>query len=182
MEDREIIKLYNCRSENALIETDKKYGKIVTFLIRKLLKNFLDVEECKNDTYLGAWMTIPPIIPDNLKAYLLKIARNQALKKYEYIHAAKRDIDKCVSYEELNNYLPKEYMDDWSENELKDQINIFLASLSNSHCQIFVLRYWYFMPIKEIVKCTNMSRSKVESILFRTRKKLRKQLAERRYL
>lgn len=80
MEDRKIIELYNYRSENALIETDKKYGKIVTFLICKLIKNTLDVEECRNDTYLGAWMTIPPIIPDNLKAYLLKIARNQALK------------------------------------------------------------------------------------------------------
>ena len=35
MEDRKIIELYNYRSENALIETDKKYGKIVTFLILK---------------------------------------------------------------------------------------------------------------------------------------------------
>ena len=26
MEDRKIIELYNYRSENALIETDKKYG------------------------------------------------------------------------------------------------------------------------------------------------------------
>ena len=115
-------------------------------------------------------MTIPPIIPDNLKAYLLKIARNQALKKYEYIHAAKRDIDKCVPYEELSNY------------ELKEQIDIFMTSLSKSHRQIFILRYWYFMPVKEIAKCTNMSISKVESILFRTRKKLKKQLTERKYL
>ena len=152
MEDRKIIELYNYRSENALIETDKKYGKIVTFLICKLIKNTLDVEECRNDTYLGAWMTIPPIIPDNLKAYLLKIARNQALKKYEYIHAAKRDIDKCVPYEELSNYLAKEYMDDWRENELKEQIDIFMTSLSKSHRQIFILRYWYFMPVKEIAK------------------------------
>ena len=150
MEDRKIIELYNYRSENA----------------------------CRNDTYLGAWMTIPPIIPDNLKAYLLKIARNQALKKYEYIHAAKRDIDKCVPYEELSNYLAKEYMDDWRENELKEQIDIFMTSLSKSHRQIFILRYWYFMPVKEIAKCTNMSISKVESILFRTRKKLKKQLTE----
>ena len=27
MDDREIIKLYNCRSEDALLETEKKYGK-----------------------------------------------------------------------------------------------------------------------------------------------------------
>ena len=143
MEDRKIIELYNYRSENALIETDKKYGKIVTFLICKLIKNTLDVE---------------------------------------YIHAAKRDIDKCVPYEELSNYLAKEYMDDWRENELKEQIDIFMTSLSKSHRQIFILRYWYFMPVKEIAKCTNMSISKVESILFRTRKKLKKQLTERKYL
>ena len=47
----------------------------------------------------------------------------ETLKKYEYIHAAKRDIDKCVPYEELSNYLAKEYMDDWRENELKEQID-----------------------------------------------------------
>lgn len=99
-----------------------------------------------------------------------------------YIHAAKRDIDKCVPYEELSNYLAKEYMDDWRENELKEQIDIFMTSLSKSHRQIFILRYWYFMPVKEIAKCTNMSISKVESILFRTRKKLKKQLTERKYL
>lgn len=79
MDDREIIKLYNCRSEDALLETEKKYGKLVSFIIGRLIKNQLDVEECTNDTYLGVWFTIPPKTPDNLKAYILKIARNQAL-------------------------------------------------------------------------------------------------------
>lgn len=92
MDDKNIIELYNARSENALIETERKYGKLVTFLISKLIKNHLDVEECTSDTYLGIWLTISPQVPDNLKAYTLKVARNQALKKYEYLHAAKRDI------------------------------------------------------------------------------------------
>ena len=48
MDDREIIKLYNCRSEDALLETEKKYGKLVSFIIGKLIKNQLDVEECTN--------------------------------------------------------------------------------------------------------------------------------------
>lgn len=39
MDDREIIKLYNCRSEDALLETEKKYGKLVSFIIGKLIKN-----------------------------------------------------------------------------------------------------------------------------------------------
>lgn len=171
MDDREIIKLYNCRSEDALLETEKKYGKLVSFIIGKLIKNQLDVEECTNDTYLGVWFTIPPKTPDNLKAYILKIARNQALKKYEHIHAAKRDIDMCLPYEELSNYLAKVGGENWENNELKDIVEDFLESLQKPHRQVFVLRYWYFMSVKEIMKCCNMSKSKVETILFRTRKK-----------
>lgn len=182
MDDREIIKLYNCRSEDALLETEKKYGKLVSFIIGRLIKNQLDVEECTNDTYLGVWFTIPQKTPDNLKAYILKIARNQALKKYEHIHAAKRDIDMCLPYEELSNYLAKVGGENWENNELKDIVEDFLESLQKPHRQVFVLRYWYFMSVKEIMKCCNMSKSKVETILFRTRKKLREQLAERKYL
>ena len=65
---------------------------------------------------------------------------------------------------------------------IEDIIDKFLASLPTSHRQVFVLRYWYFMSVKEIMKCCNMSKSKVETILFRTRKKLRVKLEERRYL
>ena len=119
MDDREIIKLYNCRSEDALLETEKKYGKLVSFIIGKLIKNQLDVEECTNDTYLGVW-------------FILKIARNQALKKYEHIHAAKRDIDMCLPYEELSNYLAKVGGENWENNELKDIVEDFLESLQTS--------------------------------------------------
>lgn len=140
MDDREIIKLYNCRSEDALLETEKKYGKLVSFIIGKLIKNQLDVEECTNDTYLGVWFTIPPKTPDNLKAYILKIARNQALKKYEHIHAAKRDIDMCLPYEELSNYLAKAGEEDWENNELKDIVEDFLESLQKPHRQVFCIK------------------------------------------
>lgn len=81
MDDREIIKLYNCRSEDALLETEKKYGKLVSFIIGRLIRNQLDVEECTNDTYLGVWFTIPPKTPDNLKAYIFKNCKESGAKK-----------------------------------------------------------------------------------------------------
>ena len=89
MEDRKIIELYNSRAEDAVTETEKKYGKLISFVIGKVLKNQSDVEECEIDTYLGVWNTIPPNKPDNLKAYVLKIARYQAIKRYDYLHATK---------------------------------------------------------------------------------------------
>lgn len=181
MDDKKIIELYNFRSETALVETKRKYGRLVGFLIYQLLHNRLDVEECENDTYLGAWNTIPPKKPANLKGYILKIARNQALKKYEYLHAEKRNIEKNLSYEELNECLgdTTEFVDALS---LREDINAFLDNLQKSHRQVFMLRYWYFMSVKEIEACCGMSKSKVETILFRTRNKLKTYLLERSYL
>lgn len=182
MEDKKIIELYHSRSENALVETEKKYGKLVTFLISRLIINRSDVEECTNDTYLGVWTTIPPKSPNNLKAYILKIARNQALKKYEYIHAAKRDSDLCLPYEELCNSIGQEDVNDWNNDELRELLEQFLAALPKTHRQVFMLRYWYFMPVKEIMECCHISKSKVETILFRSRNKLKDALKERSYL
>ena len=182
MEDKKIIELYFARSETALVETEKKYGKLILFLISKLLYNKLDIEECNNDTYMGVWTTIPPKLPVNFKAYVLKIARNLSLKKYEYNHAAKRDVNKCIPYEELSNYLGEATTDKLENYELKEVIEDFLDTLTKEHRQVFMLRYWYFMSVKEIMECCNMSKSKVETILFRTRKKLKEQLEERSYL
>lgn len=182
MDDKKIIELYHARSEEALKETDVKYGKLISFSIGKILLNHSDREECMNDTYLGIWMTIPPQKPDNLKAYILKIARNQALKKYEYIHAAKRDIDKCMPIEELNNFIKVERENFSDIKELKDALEEFMDGLSKVHRQVFMLRYWYFMSIKEIAQSCNMSISKTESILFRVRQKLKVFLTERRFL
>lgn len=182
MEDRKIIELYNSRSEDAVKETKNKYGKLISFVIGKVLKNRSDVEECEADTYLGIWNTIPPNNPDNLKAYVLKIARYQAVKKYEYLHAAKRNINMCVPYEELSDYLGKEYVDEWEADELRDIVNDFMVSLPEAQRQVFLLRYWYFMSVKEISKNCSMSKSKVETILFRTRNKLKEYLEERKYL
>ena len=140
MDDREIIKLYNCQSEDALLETEKKYGKLVSFIIGRLIKNQLDVEECTNDTYLGVWFTIPPKTPDNLKAYILKIARNQALKKHEHIHAAKRDIDMCLPYEELSNYLAKAGEEDWEKDESKDIVEGFFGIVAKTSSTSFCIK------------------------------------------
>jgi len=182
MEDKKIIELYHSRSENALVETEKKYGRLVTYLISRLIINRSDIEECTNDTYFGVWTTIPPKSPNNLKAYILKIARNQALKKYEYIHAAKRDPDLCLPYEELSSSISIDEAEDRNNNQLCEILEQFLDTLPKTHRQVFMLRYWYFMSVKEIMECCGMSKSKVETILFRTRNKLKDALKERSYL
>ena len=52
-------------------------------------------------------------------------------------------------------------------------IDSFLTSLPKINRKVFVRRYWYLNTIEEISNEYEMSNSKVKSILFRARKKLR---------
>ena len=84
MTDREIIELYFARSEKAIDETAKKYGKYCYTIANNILKNREDSEECVNDTYFRTWNSIPPQNPNVFSVFLGKITRNLALDKYRY--------------------------------------------------------------------------------------------------
>ena len=93
MEDKEIIELYNERSELAITETANKYGKYCYYIAHNILYNMQDSEECVNDTYLNAWNSIPPHNPDKLSTFLGKITRNLALNRYKYYNRQKRNFN-----------------------------------------------------------------------------------------
>lgn len=58
--DRQIVTLYLERNEQAISESDRKYGRYFLTVAQNILSSKPDSEECKNDTYLRAWNAIPP--------------------------------------------------------------------------------------------------------------------------
>ena len=54
MEDREIKELFRKRSEAALSETEKKYGRYCLYIAERILGSAADAEEIVNDAYLKA--------------------------------------------------------------------------------------------------------------------------------
>ena len=90
MEDLQIIELFWQRSESAVTETARKYGRYCHTIAYNILHSREDSEECVNDTYLNAWRTIPPQRPERLSTFLGKITRNLSLKRWEQYHAEKR--------------------------------------------------------------------------------------------
>ena len=63
MDDDKIIRLYFARSEDAITQTDKKYGGYCRTIAYNILHNDEDSEECVNDTWLNTWNAIPPRWP-----------------------------------------------------------------------------------------------------------------------
>ena len=106
LEDCRIIELFFERSEQAVRELDRKYGKAVKILAQNILHDGQDAEECVNDAYLGVWSSIPPQRPDSLGTYVCRIARNQAVSRLRARSAAKRSGGFDLVLDELEECIP----------------------------------------------------------------------------
>jgi len=159
MEDSEIIELYWKRDEVAIQETNKKYGKYCSKIAYNIIANVEDSEECVNDTYLRVWNALPPNRPSIFKAFLAKITRNLALDKYDSKNAQKRNNSMDLVYEELEDCIPTNSMENEIEyNELVKELNIFLENLPKEKRVVFLERYWYMSSIKDIAKRASRTR------------------------
>ncbi len=175
MEDEKIIDLYFERNESAISETAEKYGNYLYKIAFNILSDNEDSEESVNDTYMSAWNTIPPEKPNIFSAFLSKITRYISLNRYRAGKAEKRgggeidtafeEIEECVS-DKSNIY------DEIETKELAEIISDYLKKLPETERKIFVCRYYYLDSLSDISKQFGFSKSKVASMLHRTRKKI----------
>lgn len=181
MKDNQIIELYWQRREEAISETDKKYGKFCYSVSYNVLWQDEDCKECVNDAYLAAWNSIPPHRPNALMAFLGKIVRNISINRYKFNHAARRNTGQFpIVLEELQECIPSRQNVEHVVDEivLAEVLNRFLAGLSRENRKIFMRRYWYFSQIKEIASEYSLSESKVKMSLMRSRNALKQLLTE----
>jgi len=178
MDDRQIVELYFARSEQAIEETRKKYGRYCRYIAKNVLGSDEDAEECENDTYLRAWESIPPNRPEKLSAFVGRIVKNLALNRLEARHAKKRSGQAELALSELEECLPDTSGDPADELALRDAVNGFLDSLPKLTRVIFVRRYWYLSPIKDIASDYGIGESRVKVTLMRTRARLKEHLTK----
>lgn len=184
MDDKGIVALYLARDQRAIDETALRYSNYCFTVANNVLENRQDAEECVNDTYIGAWNSIPPNKPQNLRAYLGKIARNIALKRWRARNAAKRGGNVSTALEELAYCLPDGEGDPAQSLELTELaalIDRFVATLKTEERQIFVGRYWYFYSVKQIAAMLGLGKSAVKVSLMRSRSKLKSALEKEGY-
>lgn len=175
MDDSKIIELYWERKETAIKETSLKYGGLCTYIARNILSSYEDSEECVNDTYFAVWNAIPDKRPNIFSAFIGRITRNLALKKYEYISAFKRNPAAIASLEELGDCVSgTDSVESEAESrQIENMIDKFLWNQGEEKRNVFIRRYWYFDSIESICRSTGFSQSKVKSMLYEMRRKLR---------
>lgn len=176
MEDQQIIQLYWDRREQAIWESDRKYGAYCRSIARRILAVEEDAEECVNDTWLHAWNAMPPQRPSVLSAFFGKLARNLSLDRWRRNRAAKRGGSQVeLVLHELSDCLPapggpEQALD---EKETGRVISRFLRTQTELDRALFIRRYWHLESIAALAQSFHLRESQVKSRLFRTRQRLK---------
>lgn len=178
MDDRQIIELYWSRDEQAIAETDRKYGAYCRAIAMNLLGEHRDTEECVSDAYHQAWRSIPPQRPVSLRAWLGRVVRNFSLNRWKRDRAMKRgggmecllgELEECVpSPQTVERRLESE--------QLGAVISAWLRELPREDRVLFLRRYWYGEALKELARERGESAGRLAQRMYRLRAELRRAL------
>ena len=184
MSDAQIVELYWQRNEQAIEETDVKYKRFLLSIAYNIVRDTCDSEECLNNTYLGAWNSIPPTRPTLLQAFLATLMRRSALDCYKAKKRQKRiSSELTVSLSEVEDFIAYDedmYSEIRSE-ELGRTISDFVRSLPDRRMYIFMSRYYIARPIKEIAKLLCCSEATVNKEIAAIKCDLREKLVKEGY-
>ena len=181
MEDLQIIDLYWQRDEQAIRETDGKYGALCHRIAMNILSSFQDSEECVSDTYGRCWDTMPPQRPFSLRAYVGRIVRNLSISRYRAAHAQKRFAGAEVLLSELEDCvpMPDNVQRTVESGELGGLISDWLETLTAEERALFLRRYWSGDSVQELARELGVRPNALTKRLLRLRGQLRKCLEER---
>ena len=181
MQDRKIVDLYWERNEDAIRQTEQKYGTYLSKVAYNILDDYEDSKECVNDTYLAAWNSMPTNRPRVLSTYLGKIARQISIDVFRKKHAEKRYASEyAISLDELGDIISGGITLEQTVNAklLDAAIDRFIRALPDGDQRAFVGRYYFFDSLRDIAAYCGMTESKVKNVLYRTRQKLKAHLVK----
>lgn len=107
LDDEQIVELYLCRDERAILQTSEKYGSRLRSLARGIVDDPHTAEECENDTYMETWRSIPPHDSRSyLYAFLARITRHISLNYCRERSRLKRSAFLCELSIEIEQCIP----------------------------------------------------------------------------
>ncbi len=154
MNEGSIIDRLLKRDEAALDELTLQYSKLYKGILREILHDENDVDECANDLLLAVWNSIPPNRPNSLPAYICKIARNIGVNRYKYNNRQKRNSSYTVMLSELDDCITDRmsFLQQSKDDEsIRRLYRTFFAVLTPKHgsclfADTFISKAWQAFP------------------------------------
>ncbi len=183
-EDKDIVKMFLERNENAIAESKNKYGGRIRRISYNITEDRSAAEEVENDTYFTAWESIPPNEPYTyFYAFLARIARHLSLTLCRNRNRLKRNAHIVELSMEMEQCIPSDgdIADKLEGDILAEKISGFLMTKSEEKRGIFMRRYWFLDSVKSISRRFGLKESNVKTILFRMRNELKDYLEREGY-
>ena len=179
MNDNDIIALLFERSENALDELEKKYGRQCRKTAYNITSDNGSAEECVSDAMLRVWNSIPPQRPGSLLAYLMRIVRNRAIDMYRS-QKLKPSCRASELSDELGELISSESAENtYERSQVMKAVNDFLGALGREDRTLFVRRYFFGDSLTDAASRVRLKPNAAGVRLLRLREKLKAHLNER---
>ncbi len=174
-----LLRLLQEKPERGIAEAISQYGGAVKTIVSSFLQGFseADVEEVISDVFVKLWRFSGQYQPErggSLKSYVYQIARNAAID-------TRRKLQKSSELE-ISELFPdsRVMVEDATDSKmLNDIVRDVVTLLTEPDRSIFVLRYYYAMPIRNIAGQLQMTEKSVSHRLARGKEKLKQKLTER---
>ncbi len=177
MEDKEIVQAVLAGDTRRYAEIVERYQQIVANLTYKLCGTRLDVEEVAQQVFVELYTALPRFRFDaQLSSFIYRITVNTVSKML------KRD-KRFISADAYEN-LPEQRSEDRNaqqqiiHNEQMEQLRTAIGHLKDEQRTALVLytfEEFSYQQIADVMQCTL---SKVESLIFRAKKNLAKELKQ----
>ena len=183
MDDAAIVALYWSRDEDAIAQSERKYGAYCRAIATNILGSPEDAEECVSDAWHNAWNAIPPQRPDSLSAFLGRVVRNLSISRWRREHAQKRYSGLEALLSELEDCLsaPGGVEESLEGRELTLAVEKWLEGLERDDRVLFLRRYWYGEAVKALAKERGVSANGMAKRLLRLRRDLKGYLEREGY-
>ena len=178
LNDKNFIKKLQKGKEEALEWTYDKYIPLVKSIVCKVLMKFDDngvIEECINDVFLSVWNNCSKFQGDenNFKNWICAIAKFKSIDYYRNLVKKAEIILESIEFEEQNTL-----EDEILLNENQNDVMKLLDELEFIDKEIFLMKYFLGLKAEEIGKRLNLSKSSVDSRIYRNKKKLKEKAIE----
>ncbi len=172
MAEKRIIELITARNQQGMEELLRHHGPLMRYIIKPILSDENDREECLHDVVMAVWNNIGQYnkTRGSWNSWLTAIARNTAINRA-------RKNQKHVDKDELDEKMPSSAPTPEQtvlENERKRALKKAIDSLDKNERLLFYRKYYYMQPTAQIAREMGMTERAVEGRLYRIKQKLRK--------
>ena len=169
--NEKVVGLIKAQSDEGLSYLKQHYSGLMHYIVRNILENPDDIDECISDIIVKVWKSIESYSPKKgrFTTWLTVISRNTALN---YLKGNDKSNDELKD-EHIDSCTPEDIV---LQKERADIIKKAISMLTNQEQHIFYRKYYYLQKTAQIAAELGMTERSVEGKLYRMRKKLQNQL------